>query len=180
MLIGSTGHLLTGTLLRSPVQLAPWIAAGVVGLFGFLFATAERAHSPARATVAVAACSAALQLVITQAVLPEFDVFCSARPWGEQLGRAARGGAAVMTFGFTNQEVVSPFLFYAGHLIPDVHTARRLEQRLRRRPACALVRADAHEKLAAVLGDLATTPGTVGRLRFVLVSGSAGGCERRR
>src|SRR5207302_422319 len=114
MLIGSTGHLLTATLLRSPARLAPWIVAGVVGLLGFLFAAAERAHSPARAAVAVAACSAALQLVITQVVLPEFNVFCSARPWGEQLGRAARGGAAVMTFGFSNREAVSPFLFYAG------------------------------------------------------------------
>ncbi len=180
MLIGSTGHLLTATLLRSPAQLAPWIAAGVVGLLGFLFAAAERAHSPARAAVAVAACSAALQLVITQVVLPEFNGFCSARPWGEQLGRAARGGASVMTFGFPNREVVSPFLFYAGRLIPDVRTASRLEQGLRHGPACALVRADADERLAAVLGDLSTTPGTVGRLRFVLVSGSAGGCERGR
>jgi len=178
MLIGSTGHLLTATLLRSPARLTPWIAAGVVGLLGFLFAAAERAHSPARAAVAVAACSAALQLVITQVVLPEFNVFCSARPWGEQLGRAARGGASVMTFGFSNREAVSPFLFYAGRLIPDVRTAPRLEQLLRRAPACALVRADAHEKLAAALGDLSTTSGTIGRLRVVLVSGSAGGCER--
>src|SRR5439155_1466007 len=120
MLIGSTGHLLTATLLRSPARLAPWIAAGVVGLLGFLFAAAERAHSPARAAVAVAACSAALQLVITQVVLPEFNVFCSARPWAEHLGRAARAGASVMTFGFSNREAVSPFLFYAGLRVPGV------------------------------------------------------------
>ena len=63
-------------------------------------------------------------------------------------------------------------------LVSDVRTAARLEQLLRRGPACALVRADAYETLAAALGDLSTTPGTVGRLRVVLVSGNAGGCER--
>jgi len=176
----SIGRLLIDALRRSAAHPTPWIAAGGIAFLGFLFRRAERARRPARAALALATSCAVIQLVIALQLLPEFNVFCSARPWGEQLGRAARGGAAVMTFGFPNREVVSPFLFHAGRLIPAVRSAPRLERKLRRRPACALVRADAYEQLAPVLGDLPATPAMVGGLRFVLVSDRSGGCERGR
>ena len=176
----SIGRLLADALLQSAAHPAPWIAAGGIALLAFLFQRAQRAQQPARAVLAMGTSCAVIQLVIALRLLPQFNVFCSARPWGEQLGRAARGGASVMTFGFPNREVVSPFLFHAGLPIPAVRSAAHLERSLRRRPACALIRADAYERLAPALGDLPATPAMVGGLRFVLVSDRSGGCERGR
>ena len=176
----SIGRLLIDALFRSAAHPVPWIAAGGIAFLGILFGRAQRAQRPARAALTLAASCAVIQLVIALRLLPQFNVFCSARPWGEQLGRAARGGASVVTFGFPNREVVSPFLFHAGRLIPEAPSAPQLERILSRRSACALVRADAYEKLAPALRDLPATPATVGGLRFVLVSDRSGGCERGR
>ena len=176
----SIPHLLLDALRRSVAHPAPWIAAGGIAFLGLLFRSAQRAQRPARAALTLAASCAVIQLVIALRLLPQFNAFCSARPWGEQLGRAARGGASVVTFGFPNREVVSPFLFHARRLIPEVRDAPQLESILRRRSACAVVRADAYAQLAPALDDLPATPATVGGLRFVLVSDRSGGCERGR
>ena len=165
-------------LLQAPTGAASWGAALFLVLLGSGFLAARRARKPAQAAVAVAACATALHLFIVIGVLPQFDLFSSTRPWGEGLGRAARSGVRLAAFGFPEPGVLSPFMFYADQRILAVKPGREVEALLAEGSVCVLVRGDAYARLAPFVRELPSTFGTVGGLRFVLVSARVGECPR--
>jgi len=154
-------------LLQVPTGAASW---------GFL--AARRARRPAQAAVAAAACATALHLFVVIGVLPQFNLFSSTRPWGEGLGRAARSGVRLVAFGFPEPQALSPFMFYAGQRILALNPGDDVEALLAEGSVCVLVREDAYARLAPSVRELPSTFGTVGGLRFVLVSARVGECPR--
>ncbi len=165
-------------LLQAPTGAASWGAALFLVLLGLGFLAARRARKPAQAAVAVAACATALHLFIVIGVLPQFDLFSSTRPWGEGLGRAARSGVRLVAFGFPDPQALSPFMFYAGQRILALNPGDDLEALLAEGSVCVLVRGDAYARLAPSVRELPSTSGTVGGLRFVLVSARSGECPQ--
>jgi len=165
-------------LLQAPTGAASWGAALFLVLLGLGFLAARRARKPAQAAVAVAACATALHLFIVIGALPQFNLFSSTRPWGEGLGRAARSGVRLVAFGFPDPQALSPFMFYAGQRILALNPGDDLEALLAEGSVCVLVRGDAYARLAPSVRELPSTSGTVGGLRFVLVSARSGECPQ--
>jgi hypothetical protein len=125
------------------------------------------------AAVAAGASATILHVLVTNVTLAGFDPFCSARPLGEALGRAADGGASLLAFGFENREQLSPFMFYARRPLVELARPRELEAALRGR-ACALVPAGEYARFRDTLRDLPHRDERIGALRLVVVSGAAG------
>ncbi len=165
-------------LLQAPTGAASWGAALLLALLGWGFLAARRARKPAQAAVAAAACATALHLFVVIGALPQFNLFSSTRPWGEGLGRAARNGVRLVAFGFPEPQVLSPFMFYAGQPILALNPGDDLEALLAEGSVCVLVRGDAYARLAPSVRELPSTSGTVGGLRFVLVSARSGECPQ--
>ena len=128
------------------------------------------------AAVAIATSGVIVHLLTVAIALPAFDRYVTARPIGEALGRVAGEGVSVFTYGFDNREAVSPFMFYARRTLPHASNAHDVERRLVGGRACALVTAEAYDRLAHRVPTLPAVRRAVGPRGLVLVSGSAGGC----
>jgi len=142
---------------------------------GMTVVLVRRTHRPL-AAVAAAMSGVAVHLLTVAIALPAFDRFVSARPIGESLGRVADAGVSVFTHGFDNREAVSPFMFYARRTFPEASSNDDLERRLASGPACALLPAEAYERVAHRVPTLPAVRRTLGARGLVLLSGSAGGC----
>jgi 4-amino-4-deoxy-L-arabinose transferase-like glycosyltransferase len=147
-----------------------------VALLGVAFILGRRAGRPGIMAAAAAVSATTIHLLVVLVALPAFDTVVSARPVGEALGRAARGGIDVFTFGFDNRETVSQYLFYAEHRLPAVREIDALAERLLGRRACALVPAHAWERVRPALPGVTATARRIGGVSLMLVSGTVGGC----
>jgi 4-amino-4-deoxy-L-arabinose transferase-like glycosyltransferase len=163
-----------GFVLEARIGALAWWAVPVFAL-GVAVVLVRRTHRPL-AAVAAATSGVAVHLLTVAIALPAFDRFVSARPIGEALGRVADAGVSVFTHGFDNREAVSPFMFYARRTFPEASSKDDLERQLASGPACALLPAEAYERVAHRVPTLPAVRRTLGARGLVLLSGSAGGC----
>jgi 4-amino-4-deoxy-L-arabinose transferase-like glycosyltransferase len=176
MVVAAQGNI--GAWSKWLLHLAPsqwaWLAAALALLAGFIVVRTDH-RSSVRTATALGAYLTALHLLITLIALPAFNPFCTARPWGEWLGRTA-SRTRMVAFGFRDSEALSPFLFYGRRRVPEIDRARALVAQLRGRPSCALIRETDYAKLASALPASPAVRGRVGALRFVLVESAPGVC----
>jgi 4-amino-4-deoxy-L-arabinose transferase-like glycosyltransferase len=163
-----------GLVLDARIGALAWWVVPVFAL-GVAVVLVRRTHRPL-AALAAATSGVAVHLLTVVIALPAFDRFVSARPIGEALGRVAATGVSVFTYGFDNREAVSPFMFYARRTFPEVASKDELERRLVGGPACALLPAEAYERVARRVPTLPAVRRTLGARGLVLLPGSAGGC----
>jgi len=162
------GPIRAGTF-GNPTPVWAWLATALFTMLGIAFLAARRSLRADRAATLAGASALLLHVIIATIVLPRFDVFCSARIWGEDMAKDAARGYRVVAFGFSNREALSPFMFYAGHRIEEIASERELTELLKEGHVYALVRYDAYARLTGLLRELPSTPGEVGRLRFVVI-----------